>query len=98
MSSKELFAGNTSDITQSGRNGYIATPSDTEALPILSRQIRLLSDGDVEIVFAGYRDERDNQPTIADAILLENLPAGTELNYAIRYLGERTTAQVLVVY
>jgi hypothetical protein len=49
-------------------------------------------------VFAGYNDAGEPAPTIADKILLSGLPAGTELNYAVRYICAGTTAQVLVVY
>lgn len=98
MPAEERFRNNYSDPTQSGRDGFIAAPSDTEEQPFISRQLRLITEGDVEFVFAGYNDAGEPAPTIDDKILLSGLPAGTELNYAVRYICTGTTAQVLVVY
>lgn len=94
--SKERFPNNFADPTQSGRNGYVYTPHDTEPLPILSRQVRILTDGDLEFVFAGYSDE--DEPTLADHKITIPVSAGMELNYVLRYITTGTTAEVLVVY
>ena len=88
---------NSYDPTQSGRNGYIAEPSDTDELPVMPRQLLMLTDGDLEFVFAGYDDQEN--PTVADnKIGPFPVVAGMTFNYAARYLTTGTTAQVLVVY
>lgn len=84
---------NSSDATQVARNGFLATPSDDDA--ISSRQLHILSDGVLSVVFAGYSDE--DKPVLNDAISID-VTAGQVFPWAVRYITEATTADVLVVY
>jgi hypothetical protein len=84
---------NNSDATQSARNGYLVTPSDTDR--IASRQLHILTDGLLSVVFAGYSDEIE--PTIDDAITID-VTAGQIFPWAVRYITTQTTAGVLAVY
>jgi len=85
---------NNSDATQSARNGFIVVPSDTK--DISTRQLHVLTDGDLAVVFAGYNDE-DKKPDNADVVTIE-VKAGQVFPWAVRRILETTTAGILAVY
>jgi hypothetical protein len=95
MANDDRFRNN-SDPTQSGRNGFVPTPSNTEELPHISRQIWVTADGNLSFVFAGYGDE--DAPVLADAVGPYAVKAGQLFNYAVRFITEDTTAELLVIY
>lgn len=85
---------NNSDPTQSGRNGYEAVPG-ADALPVESRQLYIKADGNLEIVFAGYKDEVIDPLT--DSILF-GVVKGERFDWAVSHILAGTTAEVLVIY
>lgn len=94
MASDDLFRNN-SDPTQSARNGYEAIPSDTEELPVISREILITADGDLEFVWAGYKGDEidpDNDKQLLAVLKGDRYP------WALRYVTLGTTAGVYVVY
>ena len=86
---------NNSDPTQAGRAAYVAEPG-TELLPHESRQLYILTAGNLEVVFAGYKDE--GEPDITNKILITGVTPGQTFDWAVAYLTAGTTAEVLVVY
>lgn len=84
------------DVTAPARQGYIPTPNDSADLPEIGRGLFVVEEGDIQFVFAGYEDD-PTDPSV-DVILLEAVAANTILPFAVRRIGEATTATVLVLY